>query len=106
MLDLIKQGAGVLIALLVAFGVLRPLLKGLLRAAPQPAAALAGPVPSVSVRVDDEVPLDAEADAQPRISGEKGKSYDQRVAVAKRLVTQDSKQVAQVVRSWVNEDAS
>lgn len=104
LLDLIKQGAGVLIALLVAFGVLRPLLKGLLRNAPAPAAALAGPVPSVSVRVDDDIPLDG-ADAQPRISGEKGKSYDQRVAVAKRLVTQDSKQVAQVVRSWVNEDA-
>ncbi|TAL72562.1 MAG: flagellar basal body M-ring protein FliF [Rhodanobacter sp.] len=108
MLDFIKQGVGVLIALLVAFGVLRPLLKGLLRSAPAPATAraLAGPMPSLSVRVDDDVALGEDGEAPARIRGERGKTYDQRVAVAKRLVTQDSKQVAQVVRSWVNEDAS
>ncbi len=53
MLDLFKQGAGVLIALLVAFGLLRPLLKGLLRSETA-TRALPSPMPQISVRVDDE----------------------------------------------------
>jgi flagellar M-ring protein FliF len=32
--------------------------------------------------------------------------YDQRIALAKRMVGQDPKQVAQVVKSWVAEDGS
>ncbi len=56
MLDLIKQGLGVMIALLVAFFVLRPILKGLLKPAPLAMnnVALAGPMPTVSVMVDDD----------------------------------------------------
>ncbi|MEN6539638.1 MAG: hypothetical protein ABFC67_08520, partial [Mizugakiibacter sp.] len=30
--------------------------------------------------------------------------YDQKVTLAKRMVSQDPKQVAQVVKSWVAED--
>jgi flagellar M-ring protein FliF len=98
-LDLIKQGLGVLIALVVAFGLLRPLLKGLVRGAPQPALA-AGKVPTVSVRVADDEP-----DERGRIGGPAPViGYEQKVSLARRMVSDDPRQVAQVVRNWVGED--
>jgi len=105
MLDLIKQGAGILIALLIAFGLLRPLLKGLLRA-PQPMPALAGPIPTVSVRIADD-DRDDRNDAV-RITSPQIQSmaYEQKIGVARKLVQENSKQVAQVVMNWVGEDGS
>ncbi|MBP1473379.1 flagellar M-ring protein FliF [Frateuria sp. MAH-13] len=97
-LDLIKQAIGVLIALIVAFGLLRPLLKGLLRSAPQPALAAAGPVPTVSVRIADD------DDEGNRLSGPQVIGYEQKVGLARRMVSDNPKQVAQVVRNWVSED--
>lgn len=110
MLDLIKQGAGILIALLVAFGLLRPLLKGLLRGAPA-AAALPTPLPSVSVRVGDDEPqpreqLGQQAAHAARFDATPSLVYEQRVDQARRMVGENSKQVAQVVRNWVNEDGN
>jgi len=100
MLDLIKQGIGVLIALLVAFGLLRPLLKGLLRGAPQAALAGAGRVPTVSVRVADDPEDERSRLAAPsQVLG-----YEQKVGLARRMVSDNPKQVAQVVRNWVGED--
>src|SRR5690349_4223011 len=100
-LDLIKQGIGVLIALIVAFGLLRPLLKGLLRSAPQPALAGAGgKMPTVSVRVADD-----EEDERSRLAGPaQVLGYEQKVGLARRMVSDNPKQVAQVVRNWVGED--
>ncbi|HET6433836.1 flagellar basal-body MS-ring/collar protein FliF [Dyella sp.] len=101
MLDLIKQGAGILVALLVAFGLLRPLLKGLSRGPARPAtaaaAALPSPMPKVSVRVDD-IPEDEPA----RIG--QAMAYEQKINMARRLVSENPKQVAQVVRSWVGDN--
>jgi flagellar M-ring protein FliF len=105
MLDLIKQGAGILIALLIAFGLLRPLLKGLLRA-PGPMPALAGPVPTVSVRIADD---DRDERNDPvRITSPQiqNMAYEQKIGVARKLVQENSKQVAQVVMNWVGEDGS
>ncbi|HEV2538903.1 MAG TPA: flagellar basal-body MS-ring/collar protein FliF [Frateuria sp.] len=100
MLDLIKQAIGVLIALIVAFGLLRPLLKGLLRGAPQPALAAAGRVPTVSVRVADDGEDERSRLAAPtQVIG-----YEQKVGLARRMVSDDPRQVAQVVRNWVGED--
>jgi flagellar M-ring protein FliF len=101
-LDLIKQAIGVLIALIVAFGLLRPLLKGLLRGAPQPALATAGAkVPTVSVRVADD-----EEDERSRLAGpSQVLGYEQKVGLARRMVNDNPKQVAQVVRNWVGEDS-
>jgi flagellar M-ring protein FliF len=90
----------VLIALIVAFGLLRPLLKGLLRSAPQPALAGAGRVPTVSVRVADD-----EGDERNRLGGPaQVLGYEQKVGLARRMVSDDPRQVAQVVRNWVGED--
>jgi flagellar M-ring protein FliF len=102
-LDLIKQGLGVLIALLVAFGLLRPLLKGLLRSAPAK-EALPAPLPSVSVRVGDDEPRDGSQPA--RIDVAPALAYEQRIGQARRMVGENSRQVAQVVRNWVNEDGN
>jgi flagellar M-ring protein FliF len=101
-MDLIKQGIGVLIALLVAFGLLRPLLKGLLRGETA-ARALPSPMPQISVRVDD----DPAANEPARLSGVMPMlSYEQRVGQARRMVGENSKQVAQVVKNWVSEDGN
>lgn len=102
MLDLIKQGIGVLIALAVAFGLLRPLLKGLLRNPPAPALALAGggQVPSVSVRINDDP---AEGDRS-RLGAPQVLAYEQKIGLARRVVSDNPKQVAQVVMNWVGED--
>ncbi|MFC4526671.1 flagellar M-ring protein FliF [Dyella halodurans] len=101
MLDLIKQGIGVLIALLVAFGLLRPLLRGLNRApAPGQGLALAQqPAPStISVRVDDE------DDDMARLAVPPAIAYEQRIGLARRMVSENPKHVAQVVKNWVIED--
>jgi flagellar M-ring protein FliF len=99
-MDLIKQSLGALLALLVAFGLLRPLLKGLLRSDTS-ARALPSPMPVISVRVDDDPQLDEPARlnvATPILA------YEQRIGMAKRMVGENSKQVAQVVKNWVVED--
>ena len=98
-MDLIKQGLGALLALLVAFGLLRPLLKGLLRSE---AKALPSPMPTISVRVDDPQP------AEPARLNAAGPilAYEQRVGMARRMAGENSKQVAQVVKNWVGEDGS
>ena len=113
MLDLIKQSVGILIALLVAFGLLRPLLKNLMRGTPEAAAALPTPVPSVSVRVGDDEAHSRQPGqhaAQPahaaRIDTTPSQVYEHRVDQARRMVGENSKQVAQVVRNWVNEDGN
>ncbi|MEI7035940.1 flagellar basal-body MS-ring/collar protein FliF [Fulvimonas yonginensis] len=100
-LDLIKQAIGVLIALVVAFGLLRPLLKGLLRGGPQPALAGAGRVPTVSVRVADD-----EEDERNRLAAPQAQviGYEQKVGLARRMVSDNPRQVAQVVKNWVGED--
>ncbi len=104
MMDLVKQGGGVLIALLIAFGLLRPLLKGLKNgASPAPVAALPAPAQALSVRVDDEVQPDKPAS---RIGASRAATdYDERVSETRRMVAEDPKQVAQVVKNWVNENA-
>ncbi|MFC5436798.1 flagellar basal-body MS-ring/collar protein FliF [Rhodanobacter umsongensis] len=100
-MDLIKQGLGVLIALLVAFGLLRPLLKGLARGETA-SRALPAPMPKISVRVDDEPAANEPA----RLSAMPALAYEQRIGQARRMVGENSKQVAQVVKNWVSEDGN
>ncbi|MGH8157245.1 MAG: flagellar basal-body MS-ring/collar protein FliF [Rhodanobacter sp.] len=99
-MDLIKQSLGALLALLVAFGLLRPLLKGLLRGETK-ALAAPMPMPTISVRVDDDPLLAEPARLQ---AAEPILAYEQRIGMARRMVGDNSKQVAQVVKNWVGED--
>jgi flagellar M-ring protein FliF len=105
MIDLIKQGAGILIALLIAFGLLRPMLKGLMRA-PQPMAALAGPIPTVSVRINDDLSNDREDEVHIKAPQIQNMAYEQKIGLARKLVQENPKQVAQVVMNWVGDDGS
>jgi len=105
MLDLIKQAAGILVALLVAFGLLRPLLRGLSRApSSSHELALAGVAPmntpTISVRVDDK----DDGDDVLKLGVPPQLAYEQRIGLARRMVGENPKQVAQVVKSWVGED--
>jgi flagellar M-ring protein FliF len=109
MLDLIKQGLGVMIALIVGFFVLRPILKGLLKPAPLAMnnVALAGPMPTVSVMVDDDdMTPDRVSTSQAQLGSPALLAYEQKVGLAKRMAAENPKQVAQVVKSWVSEDGS
>lgn len=109
MLDLIKQGLGVMIALVLGFFVLRPMLKGLLKPAqiPMNNVALAGPMPTVSVMVDDDdmTPDRVTASTQAAQLGSPALlAYEQKVGLAKRMAAENPKQIAQVVKSWVADD--
>ncbi|WP_369927271.1 flagellar basal-body MS-ring/collar protein FliF [Xanthomonas sp. NCPPB 2632] len=108
MLDLIKQGLGVMIALIVGFFVLRPILKGLLKPAPimMNNVALAGPMPTVSVMVDDDDMTPDRVSTSPQLGSPALLAYEQKVGLAKRMAAENPKQVAQVVKSWVSDDGS
>jgi flagellar M-ring protein FliF len=108
MLDLIKQGMGVMIALLVGFFVLRPILKGLLKPAPLSMnnVALAGPMPTVSVMVDDDDMTPDRVSTSPQLGSPALLAYEQKVGLAKRMAAENPKQVAQVVKSWVSDDGA
>ncbi|MEO8747369.1 MAG: hypothetical protein ABI379_06910, partial [Rhodanobacter sp.] len=69
--------------------------------------AMATPMGSVQVRTDD-LPIEQQAPARLGSAApamEATLAYEKRVESARRMVSEDSKQVAQVVKNWVNEDA-
>jgi flagellar M-ring protein FliF len=98
--DIAKIVAGLIVLLVLVLAVLRPLTRGLLThsraAAPQmaftaePLAAGGAPAPRTA---------SAGGAAQPA-----SLAYEQQLAQARTLVSQDPKRVAQVVKSWVAQD--
>jgi flagellar M-ring protein FliF len=93
--QLAKQGVGALLVLMVAFLVLRPLMKSLTRSAPRYAESSGGELSG------DKVTLSARGDKEPI---KLAPSFEQQVAAARSLVIQDPKRAAQVVRDWVAAD--
>lgn len=103
-----KQILGALVVLVLALMVVRPMLRGLIAApataaTPQPVQVLAG-----ASSVDAPSPTEA-----PRALGSSMPmaalppvAFEQKVTLAKRMVNQDPRQVAQVVKGWVAEDGS
>jgi flagellar M-ring protein FliF len=88
--DLAKLLGGVIVVLLIIFSVLKPLTKGLLTQAKQ-SPLLAGSGGAM-------VNVGHGAGEAP------GLAYEQQVAQARGLVSQDPKRVAQVVKTWVSTD--
>jgi flagellar M-ring protein FliF len=94
--QLAKQGVGAALVLLVAFLVLRPLMKSLTKPASRRGAAGAEAGEIEGDRVS--------------ISGQGGKaiklapSFEQQIAAARTLVGQDPRRAAQVVKDWVSAD--
>ncbi len=107
-MDMLKQGLGVLAALALAFGLLRPMLRGLLRSnkaeggqphplpGPQPVPAMAGAA-GEPARVDY-----AREAPEPQRSA--SADYEEKVGLARRTATESPQQVAQIVKSWVATD--
>jgi flagellar M-ring protein FliF len=89
--DLAKLLGGIAVVLLIIFSVLKPLTKGLLTQAKQPPMLAGGGGAMVNMGGGGagEVP---------------GLAYEQQVAQARGLVSQDPKRVAQVVKTWVSND--
>jgi flagellar M-ring protein FliF len=113
--DMAKLAAGVIVLLVLALAVLRPMIKALmptaqsrgLLAGPGDAAALSGgtagyaggmPQHGTAGEAGGGAAGGAAAPPTPAIP------YDQQITNARALVNQDPKRVAQVVRNWVSVD--
>ena len=105
--DLAKWAAGALGLLILVFAVLRPALKNLAEAGAASqqmalAAAAAEGAAEAPADGEDQLSLTGGA-ATPQLAGP-GDNYEGNLAVAQKVVTDDPKRVAQVVKNWVNED--
>ncbi len=96
--ELAKLAAGLIVLVVLALAVLRPLVRGLIGPA---RAALHAPPPPVAVEAGPASAAPA-APGPPAVVTPQG--YEQQVSNARALVNQDPKRVAQVVRTWVATD--
>ncbi len=103
--DIAKQAVGALGLLIVVFGVLKPVMRSLAEkgarsmqaGAMVPAAGAAGEAGGMG---EDQLSLTG---ATPQLEAPR-LGYEQQLDVAKNVVSEDPKRVAQVVRNWVGED--
>lgn len=93
--DLLKQALGGVVVLLLVFGVLRPVLRGL---AEKGARA---PVPMAADTAQHGAALNG-PQAAGQLPGPGG--LEDKLTVAKGMATQDPRRVAQVVKNWVAND--
>lgn len=122
-LDLMKQVAAVLAVLFLLFGVLRPTMRSLvgrdleekkalaLAEAEEKARAMGGTVrfnehgqPVAVPAGQNTVNFTMPEEMQDLLLLETPQSYEHRLEYVKRLVDDDSKVVAQVIKSWVRKD--
>jgi flagellar M-ring protein FliF len=97
--QLARQGVAVLAVLVLALVVLRPIMKTLLAPPRTALARLEGGAAGDLAR--DKVTLSGGAGAgqNPALP-----NYEQHVAAARSVITQDPKRAAQVVKEWVTAD--
>jgi flagellar M-ring protein FliF len=95
--QLAKQIVGAGLVLLVAFLVLRPLMKSLTKSGPRLNAAAGGGNGDVE---GDRVSLSGKGGAAIKLAP----SFEQQIAAARTLVGQDPRRAAQVVKDWVAAD--
>lgn len=97
-LDLVKILGGLIVVIVLMLMVVKPLLKSLVgpaRAAPRAATPAAAALADGGLVAGGEVLAGAPTAAI---------AYEQQVAQARSLVTQDPKRVARVVKNWVGKD--
>jgi flagellar M-ring protein FliF len=92
---IIKIVGGVVVLMILVFSVLKPLTRGLLNAAKSPVRQGALAATMVAGGADGAALPAAEVP---------GLQYEQQIAAARGLVTQDPKRGAQVVKQWVSAD--
>ncbi|MEN8719394.1 MAG: flagellar basal-body MS-ring/collar protein FliF, partial [Oceanococcaceae bacterium] len=117
--DLIRQGLGLIVLLLVAFRLFRPAVSAVLGSAigpdlgPERALAAAGGgaalVPSPGADTDDHAAYTSGTDTAPRNKTDKldftpQNDFDDKLAAVREVVGQDPARVANVVRGWINND--
>lgn len=100
--DLLRQGGAVLMVLVLLLGVLRPLFRNLtqMRTIQMPPQLTGGGEAAADGMSEDRVSLGGGQQRQAL----PGRNYEDNIAVAKQMVNQDPKRVAQVVKNWVRED--
>lgn len=101
-----KQILGAIVVLVLALSVVRPMLRGLTGAptsAPTQVQVLAG---GSSVDVAQPADTQRSLGAGAGMAALPPVAFEQKVTLAKRMVNQDPRQVAQVVKGWVAEDGS
>lgn len=109
MQELVRNLIGLLLVLVVVFGVLRPGMRRLMagRSRSREMAVAEGPesaAPSEGgAAADERGSLAGEADRE-RMKLDKPDDYDEKVEAAQSMVSDDPKRVAQVVRNWVSGD--
>lgn len=117
-IDLVKQAAAVLAIIFLIFGVLRPTIRALIAkdedekraiAEAEEQARMAALLAAGFVLDDDGTPLALTEDEQQKIddlleSMDMPKAYQNRLDYVKRLVDDDPKVVAQVLKTWVRRD--
>ncbi|MDT8424779.1 MAG: flagellar basal-body MS-ring/collar protein FliF [Methyloprofundus sp.] len=118
-IDLMKQLAAALVVLFIVFGVLRPTMRGLVaKEEPEEETEMVldenGIPVAVPVRYDAEGnPIAAKLDADGHALSsetedllllEAPQSYEKRLEYVKKLVDEDPKLVAQVLKGWINQD--
>ena len=98
--EIVKQGIGALLALGLILIVLRPLFRNLVGPSRAQQLALAAAGVNGLDPVADTLTLGGRISAP----GTPPLGFEQKVELAKRVASQDPKQVAQVVKTWVGED--
>jgi flagellar M-ring protein FliF len=107
---LIRQAAAVVAILLLAFFLLRPLLRGILHPrgrgiglVPQPYPA----PPQVENQPQVEAVVGGSAEKDPGAVEAANKAhYEKKIGVARRATNDDPRQVAQIVNNWVVADGT
>jgi len=98
-LELVKVIAGAAIVIVLLLSVVRPLARSVLG----PARLAPAPVPALPAALADGAATADEGGG--RIAGQVSAiAYEQQLAQARSLVTQDPKRVARVVKTWVGQD--
>ncbi|MEL7310356.1 MAG: flagellar basal-body MS-ring/collar protein FliF [Pseudomonadota bacterium] len=94
--ELAKQGLGVILALALAFGLVRPMLKTVVEAPPVVSESIQTLLPEPGGSVGDPAQLEGPTG---------GLTYQEKVAAARNITGHDPARVAQVVRKWIENDA-
>ena len=106
-LDWARRGLGGLLVLIVAFAVLRPALRELttIKQVPVPIGAVVGEHGGALPGMGGTMAGAAMQAAIGHGGGGNGMQYEDKLALARSAVAQDPKKVAQVVRTWVGDNA-
>jgi flagellar M-ring protein FliF len=103
--DIARYGLGAIVVLALLFGVLRPAIRQIVNPAPK---RLRSPSVDVTLMEDEDdrivAALQEEVDATPQQRALASDAYEDRLRQAREAVKNDSRQVAQVVKDWVDSD--